>query len=89
MKNVIIFTSPGCSFCKWAKKIFEHHNVALGDPKKFEEVDTSEDNGFNRMSEECPGEGSVPQIFIGGQYIGGIEELRNLVWERKLVDMLA
>ena len=62
--DVLIFTKPGCGFCTKAKKMLSDKGWA------FEEVASSP-----RRLRAVSGQGSTPQVFIDGKYVGGADEL--------------
>lgn len=84
MKKVEIYTTPICGFCSAAKRLlskknvpFEETNVMINPAKKAE------------MIKRANGGRTVPQIFIGGQHIGGCDDLHALEHAGKLDKMLA
>ena len=84
MKKVEIYTKFTCGFCHRAKSLlsgkgvaFEEYDIAMGGPKREE------------MLERSGGGSTVPQIFIGGEHIGGSDDLAALERAGKLDAMLA
>lgn len=84
MKSVEIYTGNFCGYCSRAKQLlsqkgvnFIEYSVAL-DPEKRAE-----------MVQRSRGGRTVPQIFIGGQHVGGCDELYALDRSGKLDPMLA
>ncbi|MEM6696646.1 MAG: glutaredoxin 3 [Pseudomonadota bacterium] len=84
MQSVEIYTSPLCGFCHAAKRLlsgkgvsFAEINVALSPDRKAEMID------------RAGGKRTVPQIFIGGQHVGGCDELYALERAGKLDTLLA
>lgn len=84
MKPVEIYTSPLCGFCHSAKRLlsgkgisFSEINVALSPDRKAEMID------------RAGGKRTVPQIFIGGQHVGGCDDLYALERAGKLDALLA
>jgi len=84
MKPVEIYTSPLCGFCHAAKRLlsgkgisFAEINVALSPDRKAEMID------------RAGGKRTVPQIFIGGQHVGGCDDLYALERAGKLDALLA
>lgn len=67
---VTIFTKPGCPFCARAKDMLN----AAGMP--FEEI-TLGKNITSRTLQAVAGEGTAPQVFVGGKKVGGSEALRT------------
>ena len=70
MPDIEIYTQPWCPFCERAVHILTTKGVA------FREIDAP--NGSKarvEARERSGGRTSVPQIFIGGQHIGGCDDL--------------
>ena len=65
---VSIITKPGCPFCTGAKALLEENGIA------YEEITLGKDATL-RSLRAITGRETVPQVFIGGQHIGGSEEL--------------
>lgn len=66
--SVAIFTKPGCPFCIKAKAMLKDKGMA------YEEIVLGKDAtmvGVRAVS----GRATVPQVFIGGQHIGGSDDL--------------
>lgn len=70
-KRVTLFTKPGCPHCLRAKK-------ALSDNRyKYEEIVLG-DHGITYSSlAAVTGAGTVPQIFIDGEHVGGADDLEK------------
>ena len=70
MKPVQIYTKYTCGFCMAAKRLLSAKGVS------FEEVDIL-DHPEKRpeMIQRANGRSTVPQIFIGGEHLGGYDEL--------------
>ena len=73
MVKVEIYTKPFCSYCFRAKRLldskgveYEEHEIGFGGP------------GREAMIQRSSGKTTVPQIFIGGQHIGGCDQLMEL-----------
>lgn len=84
MKKVEIYTKFTCGFCHRAKSLlsgkgvaFDEYDITMGGPKREE------------MLERSGGGSTVPQIFIGGEHIGGSDDLAALERAGKLDTMLA
>ena len=65
---VTIFTKPGCPFCAKAKSLL--HDAGLA----YEEISLGK-GITSRTLNAVTGAGTAPQVFAGGQKIGGSEEL--------------
>lgn len=73
MKTVEIYTTPICPYCHAAKRLLTRKAVP------FTEIDVSRDADLRRqMTQRAGGRTSVPQIFIGGQHVGGSDDLHAL-----------
>ena len=84
MKSVTLYTTPFCGYCFAAKRLLSSKGVA------FEEIDVSADPARRaEMVERAMGRRTVPQIFIGGEGIGGSDELHALDRAGRLDALLA
>ncbi len=68
--SVSLFTKPGCPFCAKAKQALQDKGI------KYEEIVLGKD-ATTVSVRAITGKTSVPQVFIGGRYIGGSEELEQ------------
>lgn len=84
MKPVEIYTTPICGYCAMAKRLLTQKGVA------FTEIDVMRDPAKRQeMTQRSKGGRTVPQIFIGGEPIGGCDDLQALERAGKLDAMLA
>ncbi|MBW0159288.1 glutaredoxin 3 [Sedimentimonas flavescens] len=84
MKRVEIYTTRTCPYCIAAKALLTRKGIP------FEETDVGTDPALRiAMTERANGRRSVPQIFIGGQHVGGCDDLHALDAAGKLDPMLA
>jgi glutaredoxin-like protein len=72
--QVAILTREGCGFCARAKKVlkdlgYDYAELSLGNRNR------------SRIVGAITGAGTVPQVFVNGQRIGGLEELEK--WSKK------
>lgn len=67
-ESVSIITKPGCLFCAKAKALLKEQGYT------FEEIVLGRDASTISVR-AITGKTSVPQVFIGGKYIGGSDEL--------------
>jgi glutaredoxin-like protein len=72
--QVAIFTREGCPFCARAKQLLKELGYQYG------EVPLNHSNR-SRIVGGITGRGTVPQVFINGKLIGGLEELER--WTKK------
>jgi glutaredoxin 3 len=73
MALVEMYTTMTCSFCLRAKRLLTQRGADA-----VREIDVS--FGREEMVERTGGATSVPQIFIGGEHVGGFAELVD--WDR-------
>jgi GrxC family glutaredoxin len=72
MAKIIIYTTNYCRFCFRAKTFLRSKEV------QFEEIDVTYDTPRRAEMERLSARGTVPQIFIDGQSIGGYDDIRLL-----------
>jgi glutaredoxin 3 len=84
MAHVEIYTKTFCPYCARAKKLlgdksvpFEEYEISMGGEKRQE------------MIQRAGGRTTVPQIFIGGQHVGGSDDLAALERDGKLDALLS
>ena len=83
MPEIVIYTQPWCPYCARAKNLLKSKGVA------FQEIKAPHGTPERREStERSGGQTSVPQIFIGGQHVGGSDDLAALDAAGKLDPML-
>lgn len=83
MPKVEIYTSPYCGYCTRAKSLLQRKGVT------FEEIDVMAQAGRrDEMVTRAGGRQTVPQIFIGGQHVGGCDDLYALESQKRLDPML-
>jgi glutaredoxin-like YruB-family protein len=66
-KKVIIYSTPTCPYCVYAKNFFKERGV------NFEDVDVSKDRTRAMEMVEKSGQMGVPVIDIGGEIIVGFQ----------------
>ncbi len=71
MIDVKMYTTDYCPFCVRAKHILKKRGIP------YEEINVSGDHAKRAWLVQATGQKTVPQIFIGGESIGGSDEL----WE--------
>ena len=74
--RVALFTREGCQYCVEAKALLTNAGY------HFEEVMLSHRNR-SRVIGAITGEGTVPQVFVNGEHIGGADALRHWLGARK------
>ena len=70
MKNIEIFTGPGCSHCEAAKALLRDHKL------DFTERDVSDPDVLAELRQRLPRARSIPQIFVDGEYLGNDQDLK-------------
>jgi glutaredoxin 3 len=84
VKPVEIYTTPLCGYCHAAKRLLKAKGAA------FTEIDLSTQPGRRaEMMQRSNGGRTVPQIFIGGQHVGGCDDLHALDHAGRLDVLLA
>lgn len=75
MKNVTIYSTPTCHFCKAAKAFFAEHDIA------YTEHDVASDRGKAQEMMNKSGQMGVPVIFVDDDMVVGFDEarLKNLL----------
>jgi len=83
MVEVTIYTSESCPYCVQAKRLLGAKGVT------YTEIDVTGDVAVRQEMIRASGRRTVPQIFIGGQPIGGFDELYELDVSGELDNLLA
>ena len=85
MKPVTLYTTPFCGYCLAAKRLLADKGVA------FEEIDLAAEPGRRAGDGRSAPRGrrTVPQIFVGGEHVGGFDEIYALDRAGKLDPLLA
>lgn len=84
MQRVEIYTTPTCPYCVAAKRLLARKGAT------YQETDVSREPALRQaMTERAKGRRTVPQIFIGGQHVGGSDDLHALDHAGKLDALLA
>ena len=83
MTRVEMYSSSWCPFCYRAKRLLKSKGVA------FTEINVDGQPGLRgEMMRRAGGRHTVPQIFIGGEHVGGSDELAALERAGRLDPML-
>jgi len=72
MNNVTIYTKNYCPYCKKAVALLKSKGV------NFNEIDVTYDEETFKEAQVKTGWDTVPQIFIGDQFIGGCDDIHQL-----------
>ena len=73
MKKIIMYTASYCPFCNNAEQLLSNKGFAI-DEKIYVDQDPEVLSSMMKIT----GKRTVPQIFIGKNYIGGFDELRKI-----------
>lgn len=82
MAPVRVYTTRVCPYCVAAKRLLGARGVP------FEEIDVTGDDAARAWLAETTGRRTVPQIFIGGEAIGGYDDLAAIDRAGRLASML-
>ena len=73
MKKIIMYTSSYCPFCNNAEQLLINKGFDID-----EKIYVDQDPEILSSVMKITGKRTVPQIFIGENYIGGFDELRKI-----------
>ena len=84
MAHVTIYTRPFCGYCARALRLLDEKGADV------KEIEAGMDPALRQeMIERSGGGMTFPQIFIGGEHVGGCDDLMALEREGKLDTLLA
>ena len=84
MKDIIVYSSRFCPYCHRAKALLKKKGAT------FQEIDVDgRPDVREAMRNKAGGRHTVPQIFIGGDHVGGCDDLYALEQKGKLDAKLA
>ena len=73
MADVTIYTRAMCGYCSRAVRLLKSKGI------DFEEIDAGMDPARRKeMIQRANGGSTYPQVFIGGEHIGGSDDLQAL-----------
>lgn len=82
--EIVMYTTPVCPYCVRAKSLLKRKGV-----ERITEIDVSASAEIREaMMQKAGGRRTVPQIFIGGQHVGGSDDLHALDAAGKLDALL-
>ena len=85
MANVVMYAKTTCPYCHRARALLDEKGV-----QNLELILIDRDPSRRpEMIERAGGRTTVPQIFIGGQHVGGCDDLMALERAGKLDSLLA
>lgn len=70
MKEVIIYTTPTCGYCKMAKEFFDANNV------QYKDYNVGTDLEKRKEMIERSGQMGVPVIFVGDEMTVGFDKAK-------------
>lgn len=73
MNKIVMYTSNYCPFCKNAEQLLDNKGFAID-----EKIYVDQDPEALSSMMEITGKRTVPQIFIGENFVGGFDELRKI-----------
>jgi glutaredoxin 3 len=82
MVKVQVYTKKVCPYCVRAKALLTSKGVT------FEEIDVENDDAKRLWLVEVTGQRTVPQVFAGGQPLGGFDDITALDRQGKLDPIL-
>ena len=82
MKTVTLYTTQWCPFCLRAKSLLASKGV------EFDEIAVDGNPSLRAEMAAMAGATSVPQIWIGDQYVGGCDALYSLERRQQLDSLL-
>jgi glutaredoxin 3 len=71
--EIVMYSTAWCGYCQRARNLFERKGVPVREIKVDEEQGARE-----TMVQKSGGRRTVPQIFIGGQHVGGYDDVAAL-----------
>lgn len=80
-KKVTIYTFETCPFCTRAKRLLSNKGV------EFEEIEISNNQQKLKDLEKITNSGTVPQIFVNDDFIGGCDDIVQLHKDGKFDDI--
>mgnify|MGYP001547678543 CR=1 FL=1 len=72
MAPVVVYSTAYCGYCVRARALLTQLGV------EFETIDVTDDDEQRRWLVDVTKQRTVPQIFIGGESVGGFDDLAAL-----------
>jgi len=69
-KNVVVYSTPTCTYCNAIKSYFKENNI------RFRDIDVSRDQKAAEEMVKRSGQQGVPQTLINGQVVVGFDRTR-------------
>ena len=83
--RVLVFSKSYCPYCAKSKALLQQKNVDFTVIELDEEADGDK---MQNALKEISGQKTVPNIFIGGEHVGGNSDLQEAEANGKLDEML-
>lgn len=80
--DVTLYTTRYCPYCIRARGLLDEKGVA------YEDIAVDHDPRLRREMMNRSGRGTVPQIWIGEQHIGGYDDMQLLERQGRLDELL-
>jgi glutaredoxin 3 len=80
--KILMYGADWCGYCARARRLLDSKGAA------YEEIDVDLVPGARQEMQARSGRGTIPQIFINGQHIGGADDLQALEAEGGLDPLL-
>ena len=88
-KKVVVISKSDCPYCSMAKQVLAKYDIP-GAIMEITEIDDGQHDGDNiqNVMQELTGARTVPRIFIGGNCIGGGDEIMTMHNNGELEELL-
>ncbi len=73
MKDIIMYTSSHCPYCKQAESLFQKKGLT-----GVRKINIDGDDALRREMMEKTQRRTVPQIYVGDTHVGGFDDLAKL-----------
>lgn len=87
---VVLFSLSWCSFCRSAKQLLGHLQISYIDHEldRGEFLDPALQRAVRARLEELTDSGTLPQLFIGGEAMGGYTDMAGALRSGRLAETL-
>ena len=79
---VTLYTTRYCPYCIWVRQLLDEKNVT------YKDIAVDHDPRLRQEMMTRSGRGTVPQIWIGEQHIGGCDDMQLLERQGRLDELL-
>lgn len=89
-RPVVLFSLSWCSFCRSAKQMLEHLQIActVYELDRGEFLEPALQRAVRARLEELSHSSTLPQLFIGGEAIGGYTDMSGALRSGRLAEIL-